>query len=148
MSEKMPTPEDKSIKPEVKETKNESKEDKRGLEQRLQETNQKLDDLKNALKSMEGIPGNQPITNPDDPNRSEMRKLLDQQYKLNGSISPIDSTNPNRKGEYEEWARAVDTSKQANKQQIASLERRIADTKFGIFKLEEEKAKIEQQIQG
>lgn len=146
--EKSQAPEDKLSKPDAKEPKNELKEDKRTLEIRLREADQKLQDLKKSLKSMEGTPGAQPIQSPDDPNRSEMGKLLDQQYKLNGAISPIDSKNPNRKGEYDEWANALDTSRRANKQQIASLERKIADTKFGVFKLEEEKAEIEKQIQG
>ncbi|KKT40546.1 MAG: hypothetical protein UW30_C0021G0001 [Candidatus Giovannonibacteria bacterium GW2011_GWA2_44_13b] len=146
--EKSQSQEEKVLKSEAQETKNEPKEDNRVLETRSREVDGKLQDLKKSLKSMEGTPGAQPIQNPDDPNRSEMRKLLDQQHKIESAVSPIDSTNPNRKTEYEDWARAIDSGKRDTQRLIQSLERRIGDTKVEIFKLEEEKAKLEKQIQG
>lgn len=137
-------------KPKAEENKSEKKLDEKerlGMERRLNEFNRQLENLKKGLKSMEGTPGSQPITNPDDPNRSEMRKILDREHELNSAQSPIDAKDPNRRTEYQDWLNALEDGKRATKQLKASLEHRIEDRKTEISKLEEEKRKIEEQIQ-
>ena len=146
MSMEMPSSEENLIKQEApnQKTGREVKNENPVLEMRTIEINKRLSDLKKGLKSMEGTPGNQPITNPDDPNRSEMRKILDKEFELNSVQSPIDSKNPNRRTEHQDWLNALEDSKRATKELKASLERRIEDTKTEILKLEEEKRKIEE----
>lgn len=139
-----------AVRQKVEENKGEKKPDEKervGIERKLNEINGQLENLKKGLKSMEGTPGSQPIQNPDDSNRSEMRKILDKEHELSSAQSPIDSKSPNRRTEYEDWVRALEDSKRATQRLKTSLERRIGDTKFEIFKLEEEKRKIEEQMQ-
>ena len=66
---------------------------------------------------------------------SEMRKILDKEYRLNSAISPIDATNPNRSVEYNDWLNALKDSKRAVQEQKHNLERRIEATKAEILKL-------------
>ena len=138
-----------AVKPKVEESKDKEKLDEKerlGMERRLNEINGQLENLINGLKSMEGTPGAQPIQNPDDPNRSEMRKILDKEFELNSAQSSIDSKDPNRRTEYQDWLNALKDSKRATKELKASLERRIEDRKTEISKLETEKRRIEEQM--
>ena len=93
-----------------------------GIKKETAESKQ-LQNLKNGLESMKGL---------------EMRKILDKEYELNSAQSPIDSTDPNRKVEYDEWVHAIHDSKQATQELKKDLERRIEDIQAEIRKLEAE----------
>ncbi|OHB17362.1 MAG: hypothetical protein A2913_00900 [Parcubacteria group bacterium RIFCSPLOWO2_01_FULL_40_65] len=102
--------------------------EKPDLGKRLAEISEQPQNLKEALKSMEGL---------------EMRKILDKEYELNSAQSPIDATDPNRRREYDEWVHAFHESRQATQELKKDLERRIEARKMEIYKLGEEQRKIE-----
>ncbi|MBI2670242.1 MAG: hypothetical protein HYX20_03810 [Candidatus Yanofskybacteria bacterium] len=102
------------------------------LEQRLWAIPAELENLKRALEESKGL---------------DMRKILDKEFELNSALSPVDSTNPNRQREYEEWTRALKDSKQATQQMKADLGRRIDEYQKKIYELEKEKSEIEKRIQ-
>ena len=77
----------------------------------------------------------------------EMRKILDKEFDLNSKQSPISSTDPNRRVEYDMWVRALHDSRAAVQWQKADLGRRIDECQGGISKLEKEKKEIESRIQ-
>tara|TARA_Y100000310_G_scaffold281020_1_gene301166 strand:- start:1526 stop:1906 length:381 start_codon:yes stop_codon:yes gene_type:complete len=104
--------------------------------QELDRKKEQLKLLREQLESMEGHAGEE--SGEGNPDRSEMRKILDKEYELNSAQSPIDATDPNRKVEYEEWVGALDDSKKATQGLKLNLERRIEDKKTEISRLEEE----------
>lgn len=67
-----------------------------------------------------------------------MRKILDKKFELNSAQSPIDSTDPNRRVEYDEWVCSLEDSRQATQALKSDLERRIEARKAEISKLEAE----------
>jgi len=77
----------------------------------------------------------------------EMRRILDKEYKLNSAQSPIDSTDPRRQREYEEWVRAVGESKRATARMKQNLEVRVQKKQARVDELKAEKETIEQRIQ-
>jgi len=102
------------------------------LERRLAEIPSKIKDLEQGVAEMKG---------------PEMRKILDKEFELNSALSPIDSTDPNRRNEYEEWKRALYDSRAATQEMKADLGKRIDDYQKKIIGLEEEKRETENRIQ-
>ena len=77
----------------------------------------------------------------------EIRRILDKEYQLNSSQSPIDSTDPNRRREYEMWVSALESSRVATQNMKANLGVRIDEYQRKISVLEKEKREAEQRIQ-
>ncbi len=102
------------------------------LEQRLTQIPVKIKELEEGLTRMKG---------------PEMRKILDKEFELNSALSPIDSTDPRRAREYEEWVRALHDSRAATQEMKADLGRRIDKYQSEISGLEREKRGIESRIQ-
>ena len=102
------------------------------LEQRLQEIPKEIEDKTRIVAE---------LTGPD------MRKILDQEYKLNSALSPVDSTDSSRQREYEMWVQANEDGRRAVKSQKADLGVRIDKYRKQIRELEVEKTEIERRIQ-
>ena len=96
-----------------------------GVKQETAESEQ-LQNLKKGLESMKG---------------PEMRKILDKEFELSSAQSPIDSTDPNRRVEYDEWRRTLHDSRRATQELKKDLERRIEERQAEIYKLEAEQRK-------
>ena len=77
----------------------------------------------------------------------DMRKILDKEFKLNSTLSLIDSTDPRRQREHGEWQRALHDSRDATQRIKADLGRRIDEYQGEINGLEKEKREIESRIQ-
>ena len=96
-----------------------------GIKQETAESEQ-LQNLKKGLESMKG---------------PEMRKILDKEFELSSAQSPIDSTDPNRRVEYDEWRRTLHDSRRATQEFKKNLERRIEERQTEIYKLATEQRK-------
>lgn len=124
--------EDEARTVEIEKAKQKFQSEKPKLEHRLWEIPAKIKELEEGLTRMKG---------------PEMRKILDREFELNSALSPIDSTDPKRAREYEEWVRALNDSRAATQELKADLGRRIDKYQKEINGLEEEKRKIEGRIQ-
>ena len=65
----------------------------------------------------------------------QMREVLDREYELNSALSPMDSTDPNKRAEYEDWKRALETSRRATQELKQDLERKIEEGETEINRL-------------
>ena len=104
-------------------------------EKELAAIKKKAQELEERLKAMESTEEG-----------SEMRKILDKEYRLNSAISPIDATDANRSVEYNDWVNALKDSKRAEQERKNNLERKIEAAKAEILKLGERQYTLEERI--
>lgn len=102
------------------------------LERRLTEIPGEIENYQRGLEELKG---------------PEMRQILDKEFKINSSLSPIDSTDSSRAREYERWVQARKDSQRAVQSQKADLGRRIDNYQKQINELGREKTEIERRIQ-
>ncbi|HEY0221007.1 MAG TPA: hypothetical protein VGC58_02165 [Candidatus Paceibacterota bacterium] len=113
-----------------------------GVDDGLDKIDGKIRTLQEELQGM-GLNPEDEMFGEGNPNRSQMRVILDEEWKLDSAQSPFSATDPGQRSEYEDWVRNLEDSRRAVQERKADLQRRISEKKEELQRLISTKTQIQ-----